>query len=60
LPGAAGGSGIVIISYPDTFADLASVDAALTCNGSPGNKVSTLSGGNKIYRFTNGSGSISW
>jgi hypothetical protein len=32
----------------------------LTCNGSTGNTTPTISGGNKIYRFTGGSGSINW
>jgi hypothetical protein len=45
-----GGSGIVIISYPNTY------DDAVATTGSP-----TLSniGGNKIYRWT-GSGSITF
>jgi hypothetical protein len=32
----------------------------LTCNGSTGNTTPTISGGNKIYRFTAGTGNISW
>jgi hypothetical protein len=43
-----GGSGIVVISYPDTIA------AATTTTGSP---TITTSGGNRIYKWT-GSGSI--
>jgi hypothetical protein len=58
--GGAGGSGVVIISYPSTFADLFSVAGTLTCNGSPGNTTPTISGGNKIYIFTAGTGNISW
>ena len=45
----AGGSGVVIISYPDTFGD-----ATVT-----GNPTVTIAGGNKIYKFTS-SGSITW
>jgi hypothetical protein len=48
--GGAGGSGVVIIRYPDTFFDAAST------TGSPS---LTTSGGYKIYTFT-GSGSITW
>jgi hypothetical protein len=47
---ALGGSGIVIISYPNTYAD------ALATTGSP---TFTNVGGNKIYTFT-GSGSITF
>jgi hypothetical protein len=52
----------VIIAYPNTFADLASVSAGLTCNGSAGNTTSdTVSrSGYKIYKFTAGTGTISW
>jgi hypothetical protein len=48
--GGTGGSGIVIISYSDTFA------AATSTTGSP--NIST-SGGNRIYKWT-GSGSITF
>jgi hypothetical protein len=43
----------VIISYPSTFADLASIGGGLTYT-------KTTSGGNTIYRFTAGTGNISW
>jgi hypothetical protein len=46
----AGGSGIVILRYPNTYADAAST------TGSP---VLTNTGGYKIYKFT-GSGSITF
>jgi hypothetical protein len=43
----------VIISYPSTKADLASIGVGLTYT-------KTTSGGNTIYNFTAGTGSISW
>jgi hypothetical protein len=49
-PGGTGGSGIVIIAYPESFA------AAKSTTGSP---TITTSGGKRIYKFT-GSGSITW
>jgi hypothetical protein len=60
--GGSGGSGILIIAYPDTSSDLFSVSAGLTCNGSSGNIVSntTYRTGYKVYRFTAGTGTISW
>ena len=50
VPGKAGGSGIVIIRYPDTFS------LAASTTGSP---TVTTSGGYRIYQFT-GSGSITF
>jgi hypothetical protein len=49
--GASGGSGIVIIRYADTKADLTTVGAGLTYT-------KTSSGGYTIYTFTAGTGSI--
>jgi hypothetical protein len=49
--GGAGGSGIVIFRYPDSFDDLDSVGVGLTYTR-------TVSGGFKIYSFTAGTGSI--
>jgi hypothetical protein len=49
-PGSSGGSGIVIISYPNSAGDATTVTGTYTF---------TNSGGNKIYRFTD-SGSIRW
>ena len=46
-----GGSGIVVISYPDSFENFSSVGAGLTYT-------LTLSGGKKIYKFTSGSGTV--
>jgi hypothetical protein len=50
INGATGGSGIVIIRYPDTFA------AATSTTGSP---TVTVTGGYRIYTWT-GSGSITF
>ena len=49
--GSAGGSGIVIISYPSTFPDLTSIDGGLVY-------AKTTSGGNTIYTFTAGTGTV--
>jgi hypothetical protein len=46
-----GGSGIVIISYPSIYPDLASIGAGLTY-------AKTTSGGNTIYTFTAGTGTV--
>jgi hypothetical protein len=51
--GGAGGSGIVVLSYPSTYSQLASVGVGLTYSYS-------LVGGNHVYTFTAGTGSISW
>jgi hypothetical protein len=52
-PSANGGSGVVIIAYPNTFADLASIGAGLTAT------LSTVSrSGYKVYTFTAGTGSV--
>ena len=49
--GGTGGSGIVILRYPDSQEDLTTVGAGLTYT-------KTTSGGYKIYSFTAGTGSI--
>jgi hypothetical protein len=49
--GGNGGSGIVIASYPDTYPDITTIDVGLTYT-------KTTSGGNKIYKFTAGTGNI--
>jgi hypothetical protein len=49
----AGGSGVVIIAYPNTFSDL-NVGAGLT------HTLSTARSGFKVYRFTAGTGTVSW
>ena len=60
--GGTGGSGILIIAYPNTNPNLSSVSAGLTCNGSAGNITpnTTYRTGYKVYRFTAGTGTISW
>jgi hypothetical protein len=51
--GMAGGSGVVIIRYPSTEANLSSIGAGLTFSWAS-------SGGVKTYTFTAGTGAISW
>jgi hypothetical protein len=53
VPGAggAGGSGVVIISYPSGLADLTSIGGSLS-------HTKTISGGYKIYTFTAGTGTV--
>jgi hypothetical protein len=48
---ASGGSGVVILSYSNAFADLTSIGGGLTYT-------KTSSGGNTIYRFTAGTGTV--
>jgi len=66
-----GGSGVVIIAYPSTFADLAFVAATLTSQSWNGSAwVNNASGsttpntsirsGYKVYRFSAGTGAIYW
>jgi hypothetical protein len=49
--GAAGGSGIVIIRYPNTFSDLTTIGGSLV-------HTFTNLGGFKIYTFTAGTGTV--
>lgn len=60
--GGTGGSGVVIIAYPAQYANLSSVSAGLTCNGTAGNTIPDTSSrsGYKVYSFTSGTGTISW
>lgn len=51
--GGAGGSGVVIIAYPDTYPALASIGAGLTYD-------QPTRSGYRVYRFTQGTGTISW
>jgi hypothetical protein len=46
-----GGSGVVILRYADTFADLASIGGGLTYS-------KTTTGGYTIYTFTAGTGTV--
>ena len=52
--GSTGGSGIVIISYPNTYQNLTTINVGLTYSG----PVNT--GGNKVYTFTAGTGTVVW
>jgi hypothetical protein len=54
-----GGSGIVILSYPDTNRDLTSIGGGLTKTGG-GTTPTTTTGGQKIYVFTAGTGSVTF
>jgi hypothetical protein len=49
--GGNGGSGVVVIRYPDTFADLTSIGGGLTYTR-------TTPTGFKVYTFTAGTGSV--
>jgi hypothetical protein len=49
--GGNGGSGIVILSYPSSSLDFTSIDGGLTYT-------KTTSGGNTIYTFTAGTGTV--
>jgi len=48
-----GCSGVVIIAYPDTYPALVSISAGLTYD-------QPTHSGYRIYRFTAGTGTISW
>jgi hypothetical protein len=52
----------LIIAYSNTYANLSSVSAGLTCNGSAGNTTpnTTYRTGYKVYIFTAGTGPIYW
>jgi len=60
--GATGGSGIVVIAYPNTYPNLVTVTGTLTINGSANNTVPDTASrpGYKIYKFTAGTGTIRW
>ena len=51
--GAAGGSGVVIIAYPDTYLALSSISGGLSYD-------QPTRSGYRVYRFTGGTGTISW
>ena len=51
--GGQGGSGVVIIAYPDTYPALTSIGAGLTYD-------QPTRSGYRVYRFTAGTGTISW
>jgi len=51
--GAAGGSGVVIIAYPNTYNALSSISGGLSYD-------QPSRSGYRVYRFTGGTGTISW
>jgi hypothetical protein len=53
IVGAAGGSGVVIIRYPDSYEDLSSISVGLTYT-------KTTPTGYKVYTFTVGTGTITF
>jgi len=54
--GGAGGSGIVIIAYPSSYYSLASISGTLSYSFDNG----VTRPGYKVYKFTGGTGNISW
>jgi len=60
--GANGGSGVIIIAYPDTYPSASAASAGLTINGSAGNTTPDTASrsGYKIYKITAGTGTITW
>ena len=60
--GGNGGAGVVIISYPSSYANVTTVSIGLTVNGSAGNSTpdTTSKPGYKIYRITAGTGTMTW
>ena len=63
--GSAGGDGIVIISYPNTYPDLSIIHSTHVCNGQAAGTTTapsptTSRSGYKCYEFTAGRGGISW
>jgi len=66
IPGAAGGSGIVVIAYPKEYPSIIYFSAGLVVNGvsatanvTPAPNT-TSRAGYKVYRFTSGSGTIGY
>jgi hypothetical protein len=55
--GGNGGSGIVILRYADTYADLTGIGGTLVKTGG-GTSPTTVTGGYKIYVFTGGTGTV--
>jgi hypothetical protein len=54
-PGASGGSGVVVIAYPNTYANIATIPGTLTYTLD-----TTTRAGYKIYKFTAGSGTVTF
>ena len=51
--GAGGGSGVVVIAYPNTYLPLGSISGGLSYD-------QPSRSGYRVYRFTGGTGTISW
>jgi hypothetical protein len=51
--GGNGGSGVVIIAYPNSYRALTSISGGLTYD-------QPSRSGYRVYRFTNGTGTITW
>jgi hypothetical protein len=51
--GGNGGSGVVIIAYPNTYAAPTSISGGLTYD-------QPTRSGYRVYRFTSGTGTITW
>ena len=55
--GGNGGSGVVIIAYPSNYTAPSSISAGLTYDSA---NVLSYRSGYRVYKFTNGTGTISW
>jgi hypothetical protein len=64
--GGTGGSGVVVIAYPNTYFDIVSFSAGLVVNGvtTTGSNVpasdTASRSGYKVYKFTSGTGTITF
>ena len=60
--GGNGGSGVLVIYYPNIYNSLASVGSGIVCNGVAGGTTPDITSlpGYKLYIFTAGTGNISW
>jgi hypothetical protein len=54
-PGASGGSGVVVVVYPNTYANIATIPGTLTYTLD-----TTTRAGYKIYKFTAGTGTVTF
>ena len=53
-PGGTGGSSVVIIAYPSSYANITTISGGLTYSGP------TTIGSNKVYTFTAGTGTVTF